>query len=91
MRINQLENLFNNSIFILLKRDYLDNAQSILNARRSLYNDKNRPWSVITSSMKQNPGLPYHIQIVKQIHDIHTIIDSFEKTKRKVIFKKQTI
>ena len=76
MRINQLNNLFKNPIFILLKRDYLDNAQSILNARKSLYNDKNYPWSVITPTMKQNPGLPYYIQIVKQIHDIHSIINS---------------
>ena len=76
MRIESLSNIFDNSTFIVIKRDKLDNAQSILNARVSLHNDKNHQWSVITPSMRNNPSLPFHEDIINQLDDIQLNIES---------------
>ena len=76
MRIQSLSNVFDNSTFIVIKRDKLDNAQSILNARISLHNNKNHQWSVITPSMRNNPSLPFFKDIVNQLGDIQLNIES---------------
>ena len=76
MRIESLSNIFNNSTFIVIGRNKLDNAQSILNARISLHNDKNHQWSVITPSMRDNPSLPFYKDISNQLNDIQFNIES---------------
>ena len=76
MRIDSLSDIFNNSIFIVSKRDKLDNAQSILNARISLHNNKNHQWSVATPSMRDNPGFPFYKDIINQLDDIQLNIES---------------
>ena len=76
MRIESLSNIFKNSTFIVIKRDKLDNAQSILNARLTLHNNKNHQWSVITPSMRSNPSLPFHEEIINQLDDIQLNIES---------------
>ena len=76
MRIESLSNIFNNSTFIVIGRDKLDNAQSILNARISLHNDKNHQWSVITPSIRNNPSLPFYKDIISQLDDIQLNIES---------------
>ena len=76
MRIEPLSDIFNNSTFIVIKRDKLDNAQSILNARISLHNNKNHQWSVTTPSMRDNPGLPFYKDIINQLDDIQLNIES---------------
>ena len=67
MRIESLGDIFDKSTFIVIRRDKLDNAQSILNARISLHNNKNHRWSVITPSMRNNPGLPFYKDIFNQL------------------------
>ena len=88
MRIESLGNIFNNSTFIVIGRDKLDNAQSILNARMSLNNNKNHRWSVLTPSMRNNPSLPYYKDIINQLDDIQLNIESSFKRlgKDKFIF-----
>ncbi len=88
MRIESLSNIFDNSTFIVIERDKLDNAQSILNARISLHNNKNHQWSVITPSMRDNPSLPFYKDIINQLNDIHLNIESSFKRldKDKSIF-----
>jgi len=76
MRIQSLSNIFDNSTFIVIGRDKLDNAQSILNARISLHNNKNHRWSVITPSMRNNPSLPFFKDIINQLSDIQLNIES---------------
>ena len=79
MRINVLSQIFDNSIFIVLNRDNLDIAQSILNARIELYNNKNHSWSVITSALQTNPDIPYYKQIVNQIKGVTSNINLARK------------
>ena len=79
MRINVLSQIFDNSIFIVLNRDNLDIAQSILNARIELYNNKNHSWSVITSALQTDPDIPYYKQIVIQIKGVASNINLSRK------------
>ena len=79
MRINTLSQIFDNSIFIVLNRDNLDIAQSILNARIELYNNKNHSWSVTTSSLQTDSDIPYYKQIVIQIKEVTSNINLARK------------
>ena len=79
MRINVLSQIFDNSIFIVLNRKNLDIAQSILNARIELYNNKNHSWSVITSALQTDPEIPYYKQIVNQIRGVTSNINLARK------------
>ena len=79
MRINVLSQIFDNSIFIVLNRENLDIAQSILNARIELYNNKNHSWSVITSALQTDPEIPYYKQIVNQIRGVTSNINLARK------------
>ena len=79
MRINVLSQIFDNSIYIVLNRDNLDIAQSILNARIELYNNKNHSWSVITSALQTDPDIPYYKQIVNQIKGVTSNINLARK------------
>ena len=79
MRINVLSQIFDNSIFIVLNRENLDIAQSILNARIELYNNKNHSWSVVTSALQTDPDIPYYKQIVNQIKGVTSNINLARK------------
>jgi len=77
MRVVSINKIFNNPVFIVITRDELDTAQSILNARIRLYNNKNHLWSVVPSSVSNlGPDEPYWIQIVQQIRGVYSNIKS---------------
>ena len=76
MRVIQLNKIFDNPVFIVITRDELDTAQSILNARVKLYNDKNHLWSVMPSRIDNSEfEKPYWTQIIQQIRGVHFNID----------------
>ena len=81
MRVVLINNIFNNSIFIVITRDELDTAQSILNARIRLYNNKNHLWSVVPPSVNFSASEePYWRQIVQQIRGIYSNINLAKET-----------
>ena len=90
MRILALKKVFHKSVFIVLKRKKLDIAQSILNARIHLYNDKNHPFSVVSSKDQLNPKISYEKAIISQINGIYSNIDLAKDTlsKNNFIFVK---
>jgi len=75
MRILALRKVFSDSVFIVLKRKKLDIAQSILNARIHLYNDKNHPFSVVSSQDQLDSKISYGRAIISQINSIYSNID----------------
>ena len=75
MRILDLYKIFNNSTFIVLKRSKIDIAQSILNAKIDLYNNKNHSFSVISSKDQLDPDLPYWKKIISQINGVYSNIE----------------
>jgi len=88
MRIIPLSQIFKSSIFLVLIRDNLDIAQSILNAKINLFNDKSHPFSVISSEEQLNPEIPYWKQIISQINGVYTNINSAKNSigEEKFIF-----
>lgn len=86
MRILELKKVFQKSVFIVLKRKKLDIAQSILNARIKLYNDKNHPFSVVSSQDQLNPQIPYERAIAIQINSIYSNIRLAKNTLGKSNF-----
>jgi len=90
MRILALRKVFRESVFIVLKRKKLDIAQSILNARIHLYNDKSHPFSVVSSQDQLDSQISYGRAIISQINSIYSNIDLAGDTlgKNKFIFVK---
>jgi len=80
MRVIPINKIFNNCIFLVITRDELDTAQSILNARIKLYNNKNHIWSVTPPSVTDlGSNDSYWIQIVQQIRGVYSNINSAKK------------
>ncbi len=75
MRILDLYKIFNNSTFIVLKRNKIDIAQSILKAKIDLYKNKNHSFSVISSKEQLDPNLPYWKKIPSQINGVYSNIE----------------
>jgi len=74
VRIIKLKSIFKNCIFIVMNRDYLDIAQSILNSREKIYGDKNQWWSVMTTDYLDMLNKPFWIQIHNQILGVYSHI-----------------
>ena len=75
MRISALNKIFYEPVFIVMKRKKLDIAQSILNARIDLFDDKNHPFSVISSKDQLNPQISYVKTIISQINGVYSNIN----------------
>jgi len=60
-------NLFKYSIYIYIKRDYLDIAMSILKVRKERYGDINCWWSMKPKEYDRIKNLEVHEQIIAQI------------------------
>lgn len=70
-----LNEIFPNSIFLVIKRDTLSNAVSILRARLKYYGNKNMWFSTKPSRYEEIKNLPVEKQILEQIHNIYTDIE----------------
>ncbi len=62
--------------FIVIHRDPLANARSLLMARKRIYDDYNRWWSARPANVHELERLPPHQQVVEQIITIHQGIDA---------------
>lgn len=62
------EALDGNVMWVLIERDPLDVAVSILEARRRYYGDPSRWWSYVPPEYPLLEGLPYQAQISGQVH-----------------------
>lgn len=76
VRIPQLSSIFSNCVFIVVERDHLDIAQSILNARQTLYGNKNEWWSVKIPEFDKIKNEPYWIQIAEQVKSVYSLFQS---------------
>jgi len=65
--IDEFLKINSNILFIHIERDFLENCQSILNAREQYYGDKNKWWSLIPDNFKEIKDLNYHAQIPEQL------------------------
>jgi len=68
--------IFPNSFFIIIRRDILSNAVSILRARRKYYGDERKWFSTKPSRYHELRRLPVEDQILGQIRNIYSDIES---------------
>lgn len=64
-----------NALFIVVERDLVDNAQSILGGRYDALGDYNRWWSVSPPDVEELSKMPPVDQVVGQILSIHDLIN----------------
>ena len=68
MRIAPIVETFPNACFLVCHRDPVDIAQSILNGRMNLYNDKSRWMGVKPKEIDQIKDHPYWEQVAEQVY-----------------------
>lgn len=76
LRIQPIAKYIPESLFIIMERDELDNAHSLLEVRKRVYDDYERWWSMEPPAVKELESLPAHQQVVEQIRHIYSTIDN---------------
>ena len=75
LRLEPLIHALPEAIFLVMQRNLLDNAHSILCARKTIYHDYGSWWSLKPRSYPKLRILPAHVQVVEQIRAINDLID----------------
>ena len=75
LRIDPIAKNLPNSLFVVLERDLVNNAQSILKGRMDAYGSYERWWSVPPPNVKELEKLSPPQQVVAQIESIYSLID----------------
>lgn len=65
--IERMSTLFNQILFVYIERDPLDNAISILEARKKFFDDLSLWWSIIPLEYNELKNIPYMKQIAGQV------------------------
>lgn len=76
MRIAPLIEAFPEACFLVVRRDPIDIAQSILSARVKIQGDKERWWALQPKEVDEIKLHPYWVQIVEQVYYIYQQIES---------------
>ena len=63
------------ALIVVVKRDELDNAHSLLEGRMKLFGSYSHWWSVEPPNTDSLNRLPPHAQVVEQVRAIYTLID----------------
>ena len=68
--VDSFLSLNSNTLFIHIERDFLDNCQSIYEARIKYYGNPDTWWSIIPDNYAQIEDLPYYEQIPLQLRSL---------------------
>lgn len=68
--LERFTNLLKKSLFIYIERDPVDNAISILDARKKFYDDTGLWWSTIPMEYHDIKDLPVEEQVAAQVHHL---------------------
>jgi hypothetical protein len=71
LRLDVLKRIFPRSVFIIVQRDFLDAALSILEGRKRNLDDPDSWWSARPPSYEALKTLPYPDQVAHQVHDLN--------------------
>lgn len=74
LRLNSIQNMFPDALYIIFKRDPRSIAASILNARLKAFGSKETWWSMRPKRYEQLLKKPYFEQIAYQVADIYNTI-----------------
>lgn len=75
LRLGPITEHIPEALFIVVKRNILDNAHSILEARMQNMGSYHHWWSVPSQRIDELINLPPEEQVVEQINDIYALID----------------
>jgi hypothetical protein len=75
MRIELIRRYVPESLFIVISRDEIENAQSLLAARKKVHGNFDTWWSVPTPSMSKIIREPGEVQVIEQIREIRAVIN----------------
>ncbi len=75
LRLEPIREALPESLFMVVNRDWMETAHSILEARMRLYGDYGEWFSVEPPGMDALRKRPAHEQVVEQIHAVHRLID----------------
>jgi len=74
LRLRPIIEYFPESLFVVIERNELENAHSLLEGRRRLYGSYDDWWSVEPPDIASLRTLPAHAQVVEQIRHIRMLI-----------------
>lgn len=75
LRIQPIAKYIPEALFIIMVRDEIDNAHSLLEVRHKVYKDYQKWWSMEPPLIDDLRDLPSHEQVVEQIRHIHSTIE----------------
>ncbi|MFP3982443.1 MAG: sulfotransferase [Desulfurivibrionaceae bacterium] len=75
LRLEPMAHYVPEALYIVIERDWVDNAQSILKSRKDALGTYDRWWSVPPPNVDELEKLPPVQQVVGQIESIHRLID----------------
>jgi hypothetical protein len=75
LRLEPIHEALPESVFVVVRRSWLDTAHSILEARMKLYGDYGEWFSVEPPGVESLKSLPPHRQAVEQIRGVHALIE----------------
>ena len=82
LRIQAIAHYLPESLFIVMHRNEVDNAHSLLEGRVRVFGDYQTWWSMEPPEIEALKRLPAHEQVIEQIHHIYRTIDSDMKLAR---------
>lgn len=74
LRIQPIVKYIPEALFIIVERDELDNAHSLLEVRKKVYGNYDRWWSMEPPEIKELEKLPAYQQVVEQVRQIYSTI-----------------
>ena len=75
LRIRPINKYIPEALFIIIKRDEVDNGHSILRARMKVHGDYSVWWSVPPPNIKVLQNLPPEQQVIEQIRQLNALIE----------------
>lgn len=74
LRLEPLANAVPEALFIFITRNVVDNAHSLLETRRDVFDDYARWWSMEPPNIETLKNLPAEQQVVEQIRQINALV-----------------
>ncbi|MBO6712785.1 MAG: sulfotransferase [Balneola sp.] len=87
LRLEPILEVFPDALFLYVRRNEVENAHSILAARKALYNDYDKWFSLQPPSVSKISLLSPEKQAVEQIREVHSLIKKSLKGKEKQLFE----
>jgi hypothetical protein len=75
LRLRPLAAVLPEAVFLVIRREILHNAQSLLLTRQHIHGDISKWWSMEPPNIEELCSLEPEAQVVKQIHSIYDLID----------------